>query len=204
MKDVEDIIAKCHELGLKILFDLICNHTSHLHPWFIESAKSKSTADNPFRKYYIWRPPRHDADGKRLPPTNLRAIFGGSAWHWSEETQEYYLGVFTPQQPDLNWEDEEVREAIYQEAILYWLEKGIDGFRVDSESRGGSDLQSLAALYVRSSPNIRRLVFSPLQLLPSTVNFLLKMRLSPTPPAMSSLLSRCTITDLGWTSFCAR
>ena len=105
------------------------NHTSDQHKWFQESRKSK---DNPYRKFYIWRPPRYSSStGERLPPTNWLAIFGGSTWEWDELTQEYYLHLFVKGQPDLNWEDEEVRNAIYKESIEFWLKKGVDGMRVD-------------------------------------------------------------------------
>ncbi|KAK9895038.1 glycoside hydrolase family 13 protein [Cystobasidium minutum MCA 4210] len=130
MADVEAIIKGCHDRDMKIIFDLVINHTSDQHKWFQESRKSK---DNPYRKYYIWKPARY-IDGERRPPTNWEATFGGSAWEWDETTEEYYLHAFVVEQPDLNWEDAEVRQAIYKEAILFWLEKGIDGFRVDVSS----------------------------------------------------------------------
>lgn len=130
MEDIEAIIKGCHDRGMKILFDLVINHTSSEHRWFKESRSSK---DNPYRKYYIWRPARY-IDGKRMPPTNWQATFGGSAWEWDEKTEEYYLHAFVVEQPDLNWEDAEVRQAIYKEAILFWLDKGIDGMRVDVSS----------------------------------------------------------------------
>lgn len=107
------------------------NHTSHLHRWFIESEKSK---DSPYRKYYHWKPGKKDADRNRIPPTNWRGAFGGSTWEYSEKTDEYYLHLFTPQQPDLNWEIPEVRQAIYDEAITFWLDRGLDGFRVDTSA----------------------------------------------------------------------
>lgn len=87
--------------------------------------------DNPKRDWYIWRPAKYDKDGKRRPPNNWRSIFGGSAWEWEEGTQEYYLHLFCPEQPDLNWENEVTRNAIYQSAMVFWLEKGVDGFRID-------------------------------------------------------------------------
>lgn len=113
------------------LFLWYSNHTSDEHAWFKESRKSK---DNPYRKYYIWRPPRYTESGERREPTNWGAVFGGSAWEWDETTQEYYLHLFVPKQPDLNWEDEEVRQAIYKESITFWLDKGVDGMRVDVAS----------------------------------------------------------------------
>lgn len=80
---------------------------------------------------YIWKPPRYAEDGTRLPPTNWRSYFSGSAWEYDEHTGEYYLRLFAKEQPDLNWENEETRKAIYESAMRFWLEKGIDGFRVD-------------------------------------------------------------------------
>ncbi|KAI2787868.1 Alpha-glucosidase [Penicillium oxalicum] len=127
--DVEALIAACHERGMKILLDLVINHTSHLHPWFLDSKSSKTSAK---RDWYIWRPAKYDADGKRQPPNNWRSVFGGSAWEWDEESQEYYLHLFAIQQPDLNWENPAMRAAVYESAMEFWLRKGIDGFRVDT------------------------------------------------------------------------
>ncbi|OQE26396.1 hypothetical protein PENSTE_c005G00179 [Penicillium steckii] len=127
--DVEQIIKACHERGLRILLDLVVNHTSHQHAWFKESRSSKS---NPKRDWYIWRPAKYDTNGNRQPPNNWRSIFGGSAWEFDGETEEYYLHLFAVQQPDLNWENDETREAIYKSAVTFWLDKGIDGFRVDT------------------------------------------------------------------------
>ncbi|KAF7719502.1 Oligo-1,6-glucosidase [Penicillium ucsense] len=127
--DVEALVAACHERGMKILLDLVINHTSHLHPWFLESKSSKTSAK---RDWYIWRPAKYDADGKRQPPNNWRSVFGGSAWEWDEESQEYYLHLFAIQQPDLNWENPMMRAAVYESAMEFWLRKGIDGFRVDT------------------------------------------------------------------------
>lgn len=107
--DVEQIIKACHERGLRILLDLVVNHTSHQHAWFKESRSSKS---NPKRDWYIWRPAKYDTNGNRQPPNNWRSIFGGSAWEFDGETEEYYLHLFAVQQPDLNWENDETREAI--------------------------------------------------------------------------------------------
>ena len=127
--DAEALIKGCHDRGMRLLFDLVINHTSDLHPWFRESRSSK---DNQKRDWYIWRPPKHNKDGSRKPPNNWRAHFGGSAWEWDETSQEYYLHLFCPEQPDLNWENEVTRNAIYESAMKFWLEKGVDGFRVDT------------------------------------------------------------------------
>jgi oligo-1,6-glucosidase len=129
VEDMEVLIQECHRRGMRLILDLVVNHTSHEHQWFQES---KSSRDNPKRDWYIWRPAKYDADGKRWPPNNWRSNFGGSAWEWDEGTQEYYLHLFAPEQPDLNWENEVCREAIYDSAMRFWLNKGVDGFRIDT------------------------------------------------------------------------
>ncbi|PYI12655.1 glycoside hydrolase [Aspergillus sclerotiicarbonarius CBS 121057] len=137
IEDVEKLIEACHTRGLRIILDLVVNHTSIEHAWFQESRLSISSAK---RDWYIWRPPRYDQDGKRHLPNNWRSCFGGSVWAWDEATGEYYLHLFTPQQPDLNWENEETRNAIYASAMEFWLRKGIDGFRVDVANAYSKDL----------------------------------------------------------------
>ena len=129
VSDLEELIKGCHDRGMKLLLDLVVNHTSNEHPWFKEARKSK---DNPKRDWYIWRPAKYDKDGKRKPPNNWRSHFGGSAWEWDKATEEYYLHLFVWQQPDLNWENPAMRNAIYEEAMNFWLEKGVDGFRIDT------------------------------------------------------------------------
>jgi oligo-1,6-glucosidase len=129
LSDMESLISECHARGLRIILDLVINHTSHLHRWFLES---RSSRNNPKRDWYIWRPAKYDANGSRKPPNNWRSNFGGSAWEWDETTQEYYLHLFCPEQPDLNWENPVTRAAIYNTAIEFWLVKGVDGFRVDT------------------------------------------------------------------------
>ena len=129
MADMETLIAEVHARGMRIILDLVINHTSDRHAWFHESRKSK---DNKYSDYYMWQPPKYDAEGKRGPPNNWRAAFGGSTWEYVPERDEYYLHLFTKEQPDLNWEDPEVRRAIYATAIESWLERGVDGFRVDT------------------------------------------------------------------------
>lgn len=129
VEDMEVLIRECHSRGMRLILDLVINHTSHEHQWFQES---KSSKDNPKRDWYIWRPATYDANGKRWPPNNWRSNFGGSAWEWDEGTQEYYLHLFAPEQPDLNWENEVCRDAIYDSAMRFWLDKGVDGFRIDT------------------------------------------------------------------------
>ncbi|KAF2464715.1 alpha-glucosidase-like protein maltase [Lindgomyces ingoldianus] len=132
VEDVERLIEACHVHGMKIILDLVVNHTSDQHDWFKESRSSKS---NPKRDWYFWRPARHDEQGNPLPPTNWRGYFAGGTWTWDEHTQEYYLHLYDTSQPDLNWENEECRKAIYNSAIRFWLDKGIDGFRVDTVNK---------------------------------------------------------------------
>ncbi|MFT9082780.1 MAG: alpha-glucosidase [Leuconostoc pseudomesenteroides] len=122
MADVDEMITVAHELGLKIMMDLVVNHTSDEHQWFQQSRQSRN---NPYRDYYIWRDP---VDGHE--PNNWLSDFGGSAWAFDEKTKQYYLHLFSKKQPDLNWENPALREAIY-ETMAWWLNKGIDGFRMD-------------------------------------------------------------------------
>ncbi|WP_047151145.1 glycoside hydrolase family 13 protein [Aneurinibacillus tyrosinisolvens] len=122
MQDWEQLLAEMHKRGIRLVMDLVVNHTSDEHAWFAESRKSK---DNPYRDYYIWRP---GLDGKA--PTDWRASFGGSAWEYDEATGEYFLHMFSKKQPDLNWENSALRQEIYN-MMRFWLDKGIDGFRMD-------------------------------------------------------------------------
>src|SRR5690606_31236394 len=108
---------------MKLILDLVPNHTSDQHPWFI---KSRSSRDSLRRDWYIWRDPKPDGG----PPNNWRSSFGGSAWEWDESTGQYYYHAFDKAQPDLNWRNPEVQEAMFS-VMRYWLEKGVDGFRVD-------------------------------------------------------------------------
>lgn len=122
LADWEELVEGLHERDIKLVMDLVVNHTSDEHAWFVESRKSK---DNPYRDYYIWRPGK---DGRE--PNNWGSFFGGSAWQYDETTDEYYLHLFSKKQPDLNWENPKVREEIY-EMMHWWLQKGVDGFRMD-------------------------------------------------------------------------
>ncbi|KAF2740383.1 glycoside hydrolase [Polyplosphaeria fusca] len=128
VQDMEVLIEQTHARGMKIILDLVVNHTSDQHKWFLESRSSKN---NPKRDWYIWRPARY-VDGQRKPPNNWIGNFGGSCWEWDEHTQEYYLHLFCPEQPDLNWENSATRQAIYDSAMEFWLQRGVDGFRVDT------------------------------------------------------------------------
>ncbi len=122
MEDFDALLAAAHERGLRIVMDLVVNHTSDEHPWFIESRSSRSSEK---RSWYIWR------EGKAGgPPNNWGSAFSGSAWEWDEATQMYYLHCFSKKQPDLNWDEPAVRDAVF-DMMTWWCEKGIDGFRMD-------------------------------------------------------------------------
>lgn len=122
MEDMEQLIAEAKKLGIRIVMDLVVNHSSDEHKWFVESRSSKSSK---YRDYYIWR------DGKNgQPPNNWGSVFSGSAWEKDDLTDSYYLHLFSKKQPDLNWEHQPLREDVYQ-LMEYWLEKGIGGFRMD-------------------------------------------------------------------------
>lgn len=127
MQDVDNLIDGLHQRGLKLVMDLVVNHTSDQHEWFKQSRSSKT---NPYRDWYIWRKPRYDAQGNRHPPNNWSSYFSGGAWTYDEPSGEYYLHLFAKEQPDLNWECEAMREAVY-DTMRFWLDKGVDGFRMD-------------------------------------------------------------------------
>jgi oligo-1,6-glucosidase len=122
MADWEELLAEIHTRDMKLIMDLVVNHSSDEHAWFAESRKSK---DNAYRDYYIWRPGK---DGRE--PNNWEATFSGSAWKYDEATDEYFLHLFSKKQPDLNWESEKLRNEVY-DMMKWWLDKGIDGFRMD-------------------------------------------------------------------------
>ena len=122
MEDMDNLLKEANEKGIKILMDLVVNHTSDEHKWFIEAKKSK---DNKYRDYYIWRDP---VDGHE--PNDLASCFSGSAWQYDESTDQYYLHLFSKKQPDLNWENEKVRNEVYK-MMNFWVDKGIGGFRMD-------------------------------------------------------------------------
>ncbi|MGW7952213.1 glycoside hydrolase family 13 protein [Staphylococcus xylosus] len=124
MDDFNLLLESVHQRGMKLILDLVVNHTSDEHPWFIES---KSSKDNPKRDWYIWQEPKPDGS----EPNNWESIFNGSTWEYDDTTGEYYFHLFSKKQPDLNWGNKEVRHAIF-EMMNWWFEKGIDGFRVDA------------------------------------------------------------------------
>jgi oligo-1,6-glucosidase len=123
LADWDELLDALHQRGIKLLMDLVVNHTSDEHPWFQAARSSK---DSPYRDFYIWRPTKDDGS----EPNNWRNFFGGSAWQYDAQTDEYYLHLFSTKQPDLNWENPRVRTAVY-DMMHWWLRKGIDGFRMD-------------------------------------------------------------------------
>ncbi|WP_252216816.1 alpha-glucosidase [Clostridium sp. VAP41] len=125
MADFDELLTKVHKRGMKLIIDLVINHTSDEHKWFVES---KSSKDSPKRDWYVWKKGK---DGSE--PNNWESIFKGSAWEYDENTEEYFLHLFSKRQPDLNWENPEVRNELYK-MVNWWLDKGIDGFRVDAIS----------------------------------------------------------------------
>ncbi|MCC2086172.1 alpha-glucosidase [Staphylococcus haemolyticus] len=124
MEDFDCLLKGVHDRGMKLILDLVVNHTSDEHPWFIES---KSSKDNPKRDWYIWADPKDDGS----EPNNWESIFNGSTWQFDETTNQYYFHLFSKKQPDLNWDNPEVRESVFN-MMNWWFEKGIDGFRVDA------------------------------------------------------------------------
>ena len=122
LEDMRALIAAGKERGIGIMLDLVLNHSSDQHRWFQEAKKSR---DNPYHDYYVWRDGEEDR-----PPNEMRACFGGSAWTWVPQVQQYYFHQFAPQQPDLNWENPQVRRALY-DMILWWMDQGVEGFRLD-------------------------------------------------------------------------
>ena len=123
MADMDELIEEANARGIRLVMDLVVNHTSDEHPWFLEAKKSK---DNPYRDYYIWRDPAEDGG----VPNDLGSTFSGPAWEYDETTGQYYFHLFSKRQPDLNWENPKVREEVHQ-MMNFWLEKGIGGFRMD-------------------------------------------------------------------------
>lgn len=122
MEDMRELIAQGKKRGIGIMMDLVLNHSSDQHPWFLQASSSR---DNPYHDYYVWRDGMPDS-----PPNDMQAAFGGSAWTWVPQVGQYYFHQFVPQQPDLNWENPALRREIY-DMILWWMEQGVEGFRLD-------------------------------------------------------------------------
>ena len=130
MADMEELIREAKKRGISIIFDLVLNHCSDQHPWFLEALKG---ADNPYSDYFIWR----DGD-ENTPPNTMRSVFGGLAWTYSPQRKQWYFHQFAPQQPDLNWENPRMRQDLYK-FIRFWVDKGIEGFRLDVIDQIGKD-----------------------------------------------------------------
>jgi oligo-1,6-glucosidase len=140
LAEFDALLAKVHQLGMKLVMDLVVNHTSEEHAWF---AASRSSRDNPKRDWYFWRGARDGAE-----PNNWASVFGGSAWQWDQATEQYYLHLFARGQPDLNWENARVRSAVH-DVMTWWLDRGVDGFRMDvinfiSKAEGLPDAPAIA------------------------------------------------------------
>lgn len=128
LADFEALVAASHERGIRVILDLVLNHTSHLHPWF---EASRAGREGPYADWYIWRDsPGRTVLGGRRRPNNWRSWFGGSAWTWDETRQQFYMHTFLPEQPDLNWRNPDVRAALLN-VVRTWLDRGVDGFRLD-------------------------------------------------------------------------
>ena len=136
LEDAKELIEKAHQRGIRVFLDYVMNQTSDEHPWFIES---KSSKDNPKRNYYLWAPGRLDSSNKKVAPNNWASFFGGSAWNYSAETDEYYMKIFSDKMPDMNWDYEPLRKEM-ADVAKFWLELGVDGFRMDAIAHLGRDL----------------------------------------------------------------
>lgn len=135
-EDAKELITQAKAKGIRVILDLVMNQTSDEHPWFVESRQSK---DNPKRDFYIWQDPKFNELGERIPPNNWASFFGGSCWNFDEHTNQYYMKIFSNKMPDLNWENEEMRKAMY-EMTRFWLDLGVDGFRIDAIAHLAKDL----------------------------------------------------------------
>src|SRR3954464_8066280 len=148
----DELLAGTHRRGMKLIMDLVVNHSSDEHPWFVASRSGK---DNPKRDWYWWRPAREGMEPGTpgAEPTNWGSAFGGPAWEFDEKSGEYYLHLFSRKQPDLNWENPEVRYAIYA-MMRWWLDRGVDGFRMDVINMISKDLSRPDTSGYLSGPRI--------------------------------------------------
>ena len=145
LDDFDALVKQVHDRNLKIIIDFVPNHSSDQHPWFIESSSSR---DNPKRDWYTWRDAKQDGS----PPNNWLSVFGGSAWEWHPPTGQFYLHSFLKEQPDLNWRNPELKEAMFQ-VLRFWLDREVDGFRID------------VAHFIMKDPELRD---NPLKQVPSS------------------------------------
>ncbi|EGN92954.1 glycoside hydrolase family 13 protein [Serpula lacrymans var. lacrymans S7.3] len=173
LEDYDRLLKGVHQRGMKLIFvdvtrmDLVANHTSDEHDWFVQSRSSK---DDPKRDWYIWRPPKYDVDGERLPPNNWKSVFQGSAWEYDDKTGEYYLHLYVTKQPDLNWDNQTVRDAVW-DVMRFWINRGCDGFRMDviniiSKTEGLPDAPEVdptqyyqpASMYFANGPRVHEYI----------------------------------------------
>ncbi|MEY3432049.1 MAG: hypothetical protein RIS53_947 [Bacillota bacterium] len=136
LEDFQALLKEAHQLGIKIIIDLVLNHTSDEHRWFIEARKNQYSK---YHQYYIWKDPKKTEEGKLLPPTNWRGYFSDSAWQYDDTVKQYYLKIFSKKMPDLNWENRSLRQEMYDVA-KFWLDLGVDGFRLDALAHLAKDL----------------------------------------------------------------
>ena len=136
LEDFQALLAEAHTLGIRIIIDLVLNHTSDEHRWFIEARKNRYSK---YHAYYLWKNPKVTEEGKVLPPTNWRGYFSDSAWHYDDTVKQYYLKIFSKKMPDLNWENPSMRQDLYDIA-RFWLDLGVDGFRLDAIAHLAKDL----------------------------------------------------------------
>jgi oligo-1,6-glucosidase len=150
LADLDELLDRAHERGIRVVMDLVVNHTSDEHPWFVES---RSSADSPKRDWYWWRPARagFDPGARGAEPTNWQSFFSGSAWQLDEASGEYYLHLFSRKQPDLNWENPQVRQAVHA-MMRWWLDRGVDGFRMDVINMISKDLPLRDGTLVHGGP----------------------------------------------------
>lgn len=133
LEDVKEFIAKAHTLNIKVIFDLVLNHTSDEHEWFKAALDPNHQDHEKYHDYYIWMPPKYDDEGNRQMPTNYRSWFGGPVWEYNELTNEYYMHIFSKKMPDLNWRNENMKKDL-KAITQWWIDLGVDGFRVDASN----------------------------------------------------------------------
>jgi oligo-1,6-glucosidase len=131
VEDVDDLLEQAHDRGLRVILDIALNHTSIEHSWFKKSVAAHRGEENGFKDFYIWGDPIIDRIGNKRPPSNWASVFEGSMWEWVPEISKYYLHVFGRAQPDLNWENANVRKELWN-VLRFWLDRGVDGFRLDA------------------------------------------------------------------------
>lgn len=131
IEDFEDLLEQAHKRGLRLILDIALNHTSSEHTWFKKSISAHKGEVNGFKDFYIWGDPIVDGNGNKRPPSNWESVFEGCMWEWLPEISKYYLHIFGRAQPDLNWDNPQVRTELWK-VLRFWLNKGVDGFRLDA------------------------------------------------------------------------